>query len=189
MHGDPSKDWTVESLARQVGMSRSAFSGLFTQVVGEGPLTYLTRWRMHRAAGWLRGEPHLSVTEAAQRVGYESKAAFNRAFKRVLGTPPGAYRREGRSDGAARGERRGLASARVGARRAPREGRTRQDAAPPAGEVASAGGVVATGEFAPTGGVVLTRRVALTGGLLPQEELHPRERLQAPRSPSCLPAP
>ncbi|WP_224369178.1 AraC family transcriptional regulator [Hyalangium versicolor] len=102
MHSQPGKDWTVESLARQVGMSRSAFSELFVQLVGEGPLTYLTRWRMHRAAAWLRSEPSLSVIEVAQRVGYDSEAAFNRAFKRALGTPPGAYRREGRAQAAER---------------------------------------------------------------------------------------
>jgi AraC-like DNA-binding protein len=74
-------------------MSRSAFAARFTALIGEPPLTYLTRWRMAKAAQLLRAGT-ANVSEIADRVGYEAEAAFSKAFKRWIGTAPGAYRRQ-----------------------------------------------------------------------------------------------
>lgn len=92
MHEKPEQAWTVEALASRVAMSRSAFAARFAQLVGEPPLTYLTRWRMQKASRLLRGG-HASIGEVAARVGYEAEAAFSKAFKRWIGVAPGAYRR------------------------------------------------------------------------------------------------
>jgi AraC-like DNA-binding protein len=94
VHRDPGEDWTVESLARVAGLSRSSFAEKFTGVVGEGPGRYVARWRMRVAGEWLSRD-HLSVAEAAQRLGYESEASFSRAFKRLVGSSPGHWRRNG----------------------------------------------------------------------------------------------
>ena len=93
IHREPGRDWTVASLAQAVAMSRSAFAARFTERVGEPAMHYLLRWRMHAALGWLR-EEGASLGEAASRAGYQSEAAFSRAFKRVTGQSPGAARRE-----------------------------------------------------------------------------------------------
>jgi AraC-like DNA-binding protein len=82
----------VEALAEEVGMSRSKFAKKFTTLVGEPPLAYLTRWRMHSAARLLTADS-LTVGEVARRVGYESETAFSKAFRRVFGSAPGGYRR------------------------------------------------------------------------------------------------
>lgn len=95
VHHDPSVAWTVASLAASVGMSRSAFAARFTDLVGEPVMRYVSRWQMHAALMWLR-EEDASVAEVANRLGYESEAAFSRAFKRVIGVSPGAARRGGR---------------------------------------------------------------------------------------------
>jgi len=92
IHGSPEQAWTVASLATAVAMSRSAFAARFSALTGEPPLEYLTRLRMHVAAGWLR-DGALSIGEIAARIGYGSEAAFSKAFKRRYGMPPGAYRR------------------------------------------------------------------------------------------------
>jgi AraC-like DNA-binding protein len=92
IHRQPERNWSVASLAAAAGMSRSSFAARFTALVGEAPLAYLTRWRMHLASEFLRGRD-LSVSEIAGRVGYESEAAFSKAFKREVGVSPGAYRR------------------------------------------------------------------------------------------------
>ncbi|HSG39546.1 MAG TPA: AraC family transcriptional regulator, partial [Thermoanaerobaculia bacterium] len=92
IHREPERDWSVVSLASAVGMSRSSFASRFTALVGETPLAYLTRWRMHLASDLLRSRG-LSVSQIAGRVGYESEAAFSKAFKREVGVPPGALRR------------------------------------------------------------------------------------------------
>lgn len=92
MHGDPARDWTIEALGREVGLSRSAFAARFTARVGQAPLEYLARWRMTRAARLLV-ESTLPLGEIAAQVGYQSDAAFNKAFARVVGQPPGTYRR------------------------------------------------------------------------------------------------
>ena len=84
MHEDPSADWTVAKLAAGVGMSRSAFAARFTQFVGESPMQYLTRWRLQKAAALLRSGD-VDIADVAARVGYESPAAFSKAFKRTIG--------------------------------------------------------------------------------------------------------
>ncbi len=93
LHERPTEDWTAEALAAQVGMSRSVFAERFTALVGEPPMHYLAVWRMHVAAQRLR-EGTASVAQAAFAVGYDSEAAFSRAFKRQFGTSPGAWRRQ-----------------------------------------------------------------------------------------------
>jgi AraC-like DNA-binding protein len=93
LHARPTEGWTAESLALEVGMSRSVFAERFTSLVGQPPIYYLTLWRMHVAAQHLR-EGHGSVAQIAFQVGYESEAAFSRAFKREFGTSPGIWRRQ-----------------------------------------------------------------------------------------------
>jgi len=90
MHAQPARAWTVEDLARDAGVSRSALAGRFTDLIGESPMRYLTGWRMHLARQLLC-EGHHSLAEIAERVGYESEYAFNRAFKRQAGVPPAAW--------------------------------------------------------------------------------------------------
>lgn len=92
IHAQPQHAWTVASLASAVGCSRSSFSAHFTALVGEPPIEYLARWRMQIASRWLAGDPSLRVGEIATRVGYSSEAAFSKAFKRLIGTAPKAYR-------------------------------------------------------------------------------------------------
>jgi AraC-like DNA-binding protein len=92
MHADSAKPWTVDSLAREVGMSRSVLAERFADLLGEPPMQYLTRWRLAVAARSLRSTAE-TITRVAERCGYESEAAFNRAFKREFGLPPAAWRR------------------------------------------------------------------------------------------------
>ncbi|HEY7182236.1 MAG TPA: AraC family transcriptional regulator [Blastocatellia bacterium] len=92
IHREPQSQWTVERLATLSGMSRSAFANRFSELVGEPPLRYLSRWRMHKAIEMLR-EGRLTTAEIAPLVGYESEAAFSKAFKKWNGQGPGAYRR------------------------------------------------------------------------------------------------
>jgi AraC-like DNA-binding protein len=92
IHRDPMHAWTVASLAHTVGMSRSAFSARFTQLVGEPVMGYAVRWRMHAALIRLK-ETDVALTELANQLGYDSVAAFSRAFKRVIGISPGTARR------------------------------------------------------------------------------------------------
>jgi AraC-like DNA-binding protein len=92
MHGDMARLWTVEELAEEGGMSRAGFAMRFKQLVGETPLEYLTRWRMHKATRLLRDRGR-KLQEVANSVGYDSDAAFNRAFKRMHGVSAGEYRR------------------------------------------------------------------------------------------------
>ena len=91
IHRDPARDWTVGALADATAMSRSAFSARFTSLVGEPVMAYVTRWRMHLALDALQTE-RTTIAEQAARLGYRSEAAFARAFKRVIGQPPGAVR-------------------------------------------------------------------------------------------------
>ncbi|MCW5982056.1 MAG: AraC family transcriptional regulator [Bryobacteraceae bacterium] len=93
MHGRVNHPWTIADLAREVGLSRSALVERFTRYLSEPPMTYLTRWRLQLAARALTRTPK-GVAEIAAEVGYESEAAFNRAFKREFGLPPARYRRE-----------------------------------------------------------------------------------------------
>ena len=83
----------MQSLSRLAGMSRSVFAARFKRVVGDAPLTYLGKWRMHRAVQMMR-DPELSLGEIGRRVGYETESAFGKAFKRSLGATPGQYRRQ-----------------------------------------------------------------------------------------------
>jgi len=92
MHGNPAHAWTIEDLAREVGLSRSAFADRFMHFVGQPPLHYLTQWRMQVAAGLL-ASPSASIAAVASDVGYGSEAAFSRAFKKLVGMPPAAWRR------------------------------------------------------------------------------------------------
>jgi AraC-like DNA-binding protein len=95
MHGDLARGWTVETLAREAGLSRSTFAATFKAVTGDTPLGYLTRWRMYRAKVLLRGS-ELSLMEIAERVGYETDTALSRTFSRFEGVSPGRWRRNGR---------------------------------------------------------------------------------------------
>jgi AraC-like DNA-binding protein len=92
IHRDPARAWSVASLADELAMSRSAFAARFTELVGEPAMQYVTRWRMQVAVDALREEA-ASVSELADRLGYRSEAAFARAFKRVVGVPPGSVKR------------------------------------------------------------------------------------------------
>ena len=91
IHREPENDWTVASLAKEVGMSRSGFSARFTNLVGESAKRYLTQWRMQLARVQLQ-ETSDSLSILAERLGYQSEAAFSRAYKRVFGVPPGSAR-------------------------------------------------------------------------------------------------
>jgi AraC-like DNA-binding protein len=93
IHREPQRNWSISALAREVAMSRSIFAAKFTSLVGAPPLTYLTRWRLWHASRLL-AEENLSVGETVLRIGYESEAAFSKAFKRHFGQPPFTYRRE-----------------------------------------------------------------------------------------------
>jgi AraC-like DNA-binding protein len=91
LHANPSRDWTLEQLATEAALSRSAFAERFTQFVGQPPMQYLANWRMQLATNYLRSGNE-TVAAIANRVGYESEAAFSRAFKKVMGAPPSEWR-------------------------------------------------------------------------------------------------
>jgi AraC-like DNA-binding protein len=93
IHGRPSEPWTLEGLARESGLSRSAFAERFVCYVQVSPMQYLGRWRLQIAARLLE-DKRMSVAQVAAEVGYQSEAAFNRAFKKYIGTAPGSWRRE-----------------------------------------------------------------------------------------------
>jgi len=94
LHAKPERAWTVDELAHEVALSRSAFAERFTALVAESPIQYLMRWRLALAAQKLRSgrEP---IARVAERSGYESEAAFSRAFKREFSVSPTAWRRAG----------------------------------------------------------------------------------------------
>jgi AraC-like DNA-binding protein len=92
LHGQPQRAWTLDTLAREVGLSRSALAERFAEFVGRPPMQYLASWRMQLAANQLRtGNEAIAII--AERVGYESEAAFSRAFKKSVGLAPSAWRR------------------------------------------------------------------------------------------------
>lgn len=95
LHARLAHPWTADELARAVGLSRSTFAERFATLIGEPPMRYLTSWRMQLAAQRLR-DGDQSVSRIAYEVGYESEAAFNRAFKREFGVPPAAWRKQTR---------------------------------------------------------------------------------------------
>jgi AraC-like DNA-binding protein len=97
LHREPERAWTIAELGSAVGASRSVLAERFTRLLGAPPLTYLAHWRMQLAARYLETTRD-SVTEIATKVGYQSEAAFNRAFKREFGLPPVKYRRSRASD-------------------------------------------------------------------------------------------
>ncbi len=92
MHGAPARNWTIEELAKDVGLSRSVLAERFADLVGMPPMHYLANWRMQIASGLLsRGT--VNIATVAAEIGYGSEAAFSRAFKKVVGVPPSAWRR------------------------------------------------------------------------------------------------
>jgi AraC-like DNA-binding protein len=93
MHEKPAYQWTLESLAREAGTSRSVLAEKFTHFVGQPPIQYLGKWRMALASNLLRRSA-LSMMHIALEVGYETDTAFSRAFKREFGMPPASWRRE-----------------------------------------------------------------------------------------------
>jgi AraC-like DNA-binding protein len=99
IHREPSRSFTVAGLAKHGGVSRSVFAARFNRLLGEAPLAYVARWRIQLGARLLETTAD-SVLEIALNVGYESEAAFNRAFKREFGLPPARYRRQGLQRGA-----------------------------------------------------------------------------------------
>ena len=98
LHEQPAYPWTVDELARKVGLSRSALGQRFHALIGTPPMQYLTRWRTSLAARQLR-ESNVSILRVATEVGYESEAAFNRAFKREFGLPPATWRKRAAQSG------------------------------------------------------------------------------------------
>ena len=97
MHEKPAANWTLESLASEAAMSRSAYAARFKELVGQTMFEYLTAVRMQRAQGLLR-DSGLSLPKVAERVGYTSRLAFSKAFKRLTGTTPSRYRRQERAN-------------------------------------------------------------------------------------------
>ena len=91
VHGDPARHWTVEDLARAAGTSRTVLAERFNAMLGQAPIEYVTSWRMQLAAERIKNSND-SLSIIAAEVGYESEAAFNRAFKRVTGITPGRWR-------------------------------------------------------------------------------------------------
>ena len=91
LHTRPARDWSLERLAEEAGTSRSALSERFSYLVGYPPIQYLTRWRMQLAARQLT-ETNDKIAAVAQMVGYDSEAAFSRAFKKYAGQSPSEWR-------------------------------------------------------------------------------------------------
>lgn len=96
MHRNPALPWTIASLAKEAGVSRSVLAERFRHYLNESPMAYLTRWRLQLGAQMLASTSH-SVAQIAPEVGYESEAAFNRAFKREFTVPPARFRSQSRS--------------------------------------------------------------------------------------------
>ncbi|MBI3898733.1 MAG: AraC family transcriptional regulator [Gammaproteobacteria bacterium] len=92
LHEAPQSRWTVDTLAADVGLSRSALAKRFQEIMGETPMDYLMRWRMQLAYSWLR-EEDAALLDVAQRCGYQSESAFAKTFKRHFGFGPGQARR------------------------------------------------------------------------------------------------
>ena len=93
MHARPAHAWTIEELAHDVGASRSVLAERFAELVGLPPMHYLASWRMQIASGLLSNGVHIAAVAA--ETGYGSEAAFSRAFKKLVGVPPSAWRRRG----------------------------------------------------------------------------------------------
>ena len=97
MHRDPAHPWTIASLAEAAGMSRSVLAERFRYCLDETPMAYLTSWRLQLGAQLL-SSTNYSVAQIAAEVGYESEAAFNRAFKRAFELPPARFRNQSRAE-------------------------------------------------------------------------------------------
>jgi AraC-like DNA-binding protein len=97
IHDSVNTPWTVESLAQAAGMSRSAFAARFKELLGQTPLEYVTEWRMQKAMPLLQ-QRDKKLIDVARSVGYESDAAFSKAFKRVVGANPGEYLKRGMAE-------------------------------------------------------------------------------------------
>ena len=93
LHEEPATQWSVDELGHRVGLSRSALHERFVDFIGMPPMQYLAQWRMQLASRMLR-ESQSTVLSIALRIGYDSEAAFGRAFKRLVGMPPAAWRRK-----------------------------------------------------------------------------------------------
>ena len=93
LHRTPARDWSLDSLAREIGTSRSVLAQRFAQLVGQSPMQYLQRWRMQLAANQLRDGVD-TIATVAEVAGYDSESAFSRAFKRVVGMPPSDWRKQ-----------------------------------------------------------------------------------------------
>ena len=93
LHKEPAHAWTLSSLARHVGLSRTRLAERFRHFLGESPMAYLAQWRLRLGAEVLQSTED-SVSEVAASVGYGSEAAFNRAFKRAFDCPPAQFRRQ-----------------------------------------------------------------------------------------------
>lgn len=93
LHRDPKRSWTLDILAREVGVSRTVLVNCFSEHLGMAPMTYLSKWRMQLAARML-ADGNATIAQIAEEVGYESEAAFSRSFKRSTGVSPGAWRSE-----------------------------------------------------------------------------------------------
>ena len=91
MHAKPARNWTIEDLAKDVGLSRSVLAERFADLVGMPPMHYLAGWRMQIASGLLAGG--VNIAAVAAEIGYSSEAAFSRAFKKMVGVPPSSWRR------------------------------------------------------------------------------------------------
>ncbi len=92
LHGDPARDWTIELLAKDVGLSRSVLAERFTDLLGIPPMQYLAKWRMQLASGMLSAGG-TNIATVAAGIGYGSEAAFSRAFKKMVGVAPSEWRR------------------------------------------------------------------------------------------------
>ena len=93
IHNRPAEDWSLERLARESGVSRSLLAERFSELIGQPPMRYLSRWRIQLACRLLR-EATAKVSAVAFDVGYQSEAAFSRAFKASVGASPGGWRRQ-----------------------------------------------------------------------------------------------
>ncbi len=113
MHRRAAHAWTLAEIAREAGLSRSALTERFTRYLGQSPMNYFADWRLELAAEALR-TTNLGVVEVAAQVGYESEAAFNRAFKRRFALPPARYRRDQRGENGARANARADRERRAG---------------------------------------------------------------------------
>lgn len=112
LHAEPARNWTIEELARSVGLSRSVLAERFADIVGLPPMQYLAQWRMQVAAGMLANSNSNMATIAAE-IGYESEASFSRAFKKMVGTSPSVWRQGGRNAGASAPRSGGSSDCRV----------------------------------------------------------------------------